>query len=125
MHEDNLNLKESYKTAQAQLAKARSVCRLPAISAEYLLTSTQFIKSQDKLFKEQHAAQALSVAPVSVHVSFGTAFLTMRAGNVRRGGGEFPLSDQDTGRGSDAAEGKATFSSSFYCMLMTFWHRSV
>ncbi|KAJ7273363.1 HOOK protein-domain-containing protein [Mycena rebaudengoi] len=42
----NLNLKESYKTAQAQLAKARS-----------------FIKSQDKLFKEQHAAQALSVAP--------------------------------------------------------------
>ncbi|KAJ7771830.1 HOOK protein-domain-containing protein [Mycena metata] len=46
MHEENLNLKESYKTAQAQLAKARS-----------------FIKSQDKLFKEQHATQALSVAP--------------------------------------------------------------
>ncbi|KAJ7184151.1 HOOK protein-domain-containing protein [Mycena filopes] len=44
MHEENLNLKESYKTAQAQLAKARS-----------------FIKSQDKLFKEQHATQALSV----------------------------------------------------------------
>ncbi|KAJ7043316.1 HOOK protein-domain-containing protein [Mycena alexandri] len=46
MHEENLNLKESYKTAQAQLAKARS-----------------FIKSQDKLFKEQHATQALSAAP--------------------------------------------------------------
>ncbi|KAF7359439.1 hypothetical protein MSAN_01286500 [Mycena sanguinolenta] len=46
LHEENLNLKESYKTAQAQLTKARS-----------------FIKSQDKLFKEQHAAQALSAAP--------------------------------------------------------------
>ncbi|KAF8185017.1 HOOK protein-domain-containing protein [Mycena galopus ATCC 62051] len=46
LHEENLNLKESYKTAQAQLAKARS-----------------FIKSQDKLFKEQHAAQALTAAP--------------------------------------------------------------
>ncbi|KAJ7849065.1 HOOK protein-domain-containing protein [Mycena olivaceomarginata] len=46
LHEENVNLKESSKTAQAQLAKARS-----------------FIKSQDKLFKEQHAAQALSVAP--------------------------------------------------------------
>ncbi|KAK7023834.1 HOOK protein-domain-containing protein [Favolaschia claudopus] len=46
LHEENVNLKESSKTAQAQLAKART-----------------FIKSQDKLFKEQHAAQALSVAP--------------------------------------------------------------
>ncbi|KAJ7445821.1 HOOK protein-domain-containing protein [Mycena galericulata] len=46
LHEDNVNLKESNKTAQAQLAKARS-----------------FIKSQDKLFKEQHAAQALTIAP--------------------------------------------------------------
>ncbi|KAJ7470407.1 HOOK protein-domain-containing protein [Mycena latifolia] len=49
LHEENVNLKESYKTAQAQLAKARS-----------------FIKSQDKLFKEQHAAQALSAAPASI-----------------------------------------------------------
>ncbi|CAA7267986.1 unnamed protein product [Cyclocybe aegerita] len=39
MHEDNLNLKESYKTAQEKLAKAK-----------------QFIKSQDKLFKEQFAS---------------------------------------------------------------------
>ncbi|KAJ7702433.1 HOOK protein-domain-containing protein [Mycena rosella] len=46
LHEENVNLKESNKTAQAQLAKARS-----------------FIKSQDKLFKEQHATQALTVAP--------------------------------------------------------------
>ncbi|KAJ6618243.1 HOOK protein-domain-containing protein [Mycena sp. CBHHK59/15] len=46
LHEENVNLKESNKTAQAQLAKARS-----------------FIKSQDKLFKEQHAAQAVSAAP--------------------------------------------------------------
>ncbi|KAJ7632297.1 HOOK protein-domain-containing protein [Roridomyces roridus] len=44
LHEDNVNLKEANKTAQAQLTKARA-----------------FIKSQDKLFKEQHAAQALTV----------------------------------------------------------------
>ncbi|KAJ7756771.1 HOOK protein-domain-containing protein [Mycena maculata] len=44
LHEDNVNLKEANKTAQAQLAKARS-----------------FIKSQDKLFKEQHAAQGLTI----------------------------------------------------------------
>ncbi|KAJ7074380.1 HOOK protein-domain-containing protein [Mycena amicta] len=46
LHEENINLKESNKTAQAQLQKAKT-----------------FIKSQDKLFKEQHAAQGLSVAP--------------------------------------------------------------
>ena len=46
MHEENVNLKETNKTAQTQLQKARA-----------------FIKSQDKLFKEQHASQALSVAP--------------------------------------------------------------
>ncbi|CAK5264726.1 unnamed protein product [Mycena citricolor] len=46
LHEENVNLKESNKTAQAQLVKART-----------------FIKEQDKLFKEQHATQALSAAP--------------------------------------------------------------
>ncbi|KAJ7070368.1 HOOK protein-domain-containing protein [Mycena belliarum] len=53
LHEENVNLKESYKTAQAQLAKARS-----------------FIKSQDKLFKEQHAAQALSGTFEEAEASF-------------------------------------------------------
>ncbi|KAF7295154.1 hypothetical protein MIND_01054100 [Mycena indigotica] len=46
LHEENINLKESNKTQLAQLQKART-----------------FIKSQDKLFKEQHAAHALSVPP--------------------------------------------------------------
>ncbi|EGN96139.1 hypothetical protein SERLA73DRAFT_185718 [Serpula lacrymans var. lacrymans S7.3] len=41
LHEENVNLKESYKTAQEKLLKAKS-----------------FIKSQDKLFKEEHAKVA-------------------------------------------------------------------
>ncbi|KAF9001979.1 HOOK protein-domain-containing protein [Cyathus striatus] len=45
LHEENVNLKESYKTLNEKLTKAR-----------------QFIKSQDKLFKEQHAASASSVS---------------------------------------------------------------
>ncbi|KAF8964103.1 HOOK protein-domain-containing protein [Flammula alnicola] len=45
MHEENLNLKESYKTATDKLNKAK-----------------QFIKSQDKLFKEQHAANVATAS---------------------------------------------------------------
>ncbi|KAL1730126.1 HOOK protein-domain-containing protein [Schizophyllum commune] len=41
LHEENANLKDSYKTAQDKLLKARA-----------------FIKSQDKLFKEEHAKGA-------------------------------------------------------------------
>ncbi|KAH7906479.1 HOOK-domain-containing protein [Hygrophoropsis aurantiaca] len=41
LHEENLNVKEQLKTVQDKLAKAR-----------------QFIKSQDKLFKEEHAKLA-------------------------------------------------------------------
>ncbi|KXN90466.1 hypothetical protein AN958_04138 [Leucoagaricus sp. SymC.cos] len=44
LHEENLVLKESNKTANDKLAKAR-----------------QFIKEQDKLFKEQHASNANSI----------------------------------------------------------------
>ncbi|KAF9452820.1 HOOK-domain-containing protein [Macrolepiota fuliginosa MF-IS2] len=44
MHEENLVLKENVKAANEKLAKAR-----------------QFIKEQDKLFKEQHAANAGSI----------------------------------------------------------------
>lgn len=43
LHEENVSLKESVKTAQEKLAKAKA-----------------FIKSQDKLFKEQHAANVSS-----------------------------------------------------------------
>ncbi|KII88905.1 hypothetical protein PLICRDRAFT_175157 [Plicaturopsis crispa FD-325 SS-3] len=46
LHEDNVNLKEQYKTAQEKLVKARA-----------------FIKSQDKLFKEEQAKLATSAPP--------------------------------------------------------------
>ncbi len=55
MHEENITLKESYKTAQEKLAKAK-----------------QFIKSQDKLFKEQFANSAPSV---SVNLSLSLCVL--------------------------------------------------
>ncbi|KAF9557699.1 HOOK-domain-containing protein [Agrocybe pediades] len=45
LHEENISLKESYKTATDKLNKAK-----------------QFIKSQDKLFKEQHAANTATVS---------------------------------------------------------------
>ncbi|KAF8803622.1 HOOK-domain-containing protein [Phlegmacium glaucopus] len=45
MHEENLNLKESHKTLIDKLNKAK-----------------QFIKSQDKLFKEQHATNVATVS---------------------------------------------------------------
>lgn len=41
LHEENVTLKESFKTSQEKLQKAR-----------------QFIKEQDKLFKEEHASKA-------------------------------------------------------------------
>ncbi|XP_006458316.1 hypothetical protein AGABI2DRAFT_176716 [Agaricus bisporus var. bisporus H97] len=44
LHEENLVLKENYKTTNEKLIKAR-----------------QFIKEQDKLFKEEHAATAGSI----------------------------------------------------------------
>lgn len=56
LHEENVTLKENLKTAQDKLAKAR-----------------QFIKSQDKLFKEQYA----TVSPSSAN--FGEAELSFRS----------------------------------------------
>ncbi len=41
LHEENVTLKESFKTSQEKLQKAR-----------------QFIKEQDRLFKEEHASKA-------------------------------------------------------------------
>ncbi|KAG5645038.1 hypothetical protein DXG03_007217 [Asterophora parasitica] len=46
LHEENVNLKEAHKTAQEKLSKAKA-----------------FIKSQDKLFKEQHALASSAVSP--------------------------------------------------------------
>lgn len=77
-----MNLKESVKTAQEKLAKAKAVC-LPLFCIQqariYLLIPTQFIKAQDKLFKEQHAASATS-APVRL----GTCPLPLSLDEFRR-----------------------------------------
>lgn len=56
LHEDNLILKEQNKTASDKLAKAR-----------------QFIKEQDKLFKEQHVASAGSI-PANAFEEAETSF---------------------------------------------------
>lgn len=47
LHEENVTLKESYKTAQDKLQKAK-----------------QFIKAQDKLFKEEQASKGVSIGSV-------------------------------------------------------------
>jgi protein HOOK3 len=59
LHEENLALKESFKTSQEKLQKARQVSftNLVGDSLQYVV---QFIKSQDKLFKEQQATKAAS-----------------------------------------------------------------
>ncbi len=51
LHEENVMLKESYKTAQDKLQKAK-----------------QFIKSQDKLFKEEQATKGISLSSSVRHV---------------------------------------------------------
>lgn len=68
LHEENVNLKESVKTVQEKLTKAKAVRFASALLSLRICTYfrlTQFIKSQDKLFKEQHTAVASS-APVSL-----------------------------------------------------------
>lgn len=66
LHEENLNVKEQLKTTQDKLSKAKTV-------HFYLATyhdcthCFQFIKSQDKLFKEEQAKLA-SMTAVRVHV---------------------------------------------------------
>lgn len=62
LHEENLNLKESYKTATEKLNKAKQVSVDILIVLSSKLKIMQFIKSQDKLFKEQHAANAATVS---------------------------------------------------------------
>jgi protein HOOK3 len=59
LHEENVALKESFKTSQEKLQKARQVSFSKAIG-DSLHFIVQFIKSQDKLFKEQQATKAAS-----------------------------------------------------------------
>lgn len=65
LHEENVNLKEQYKTAQEKLLKARTVCRVSLCGMCIVICCGQFIKSQDKLFKEEQAAKLAGSAPVS------------------------------------------------------------
>jgi len=68
LHEENVTLKETYKTAQDKLNKAKQVIYLNMLrNTRRLFNFGQFIKSQDKLFKEQHAA---NVATASVRARF-------------------------------------------------------
>ena len=60
LHEENLNVKEQLKTTQDKLAKAKTVrLRCARVSHAH---SFQFIKSQDKLFKEEQAKLASMTA---------------------------------------------------------------
>ncbi|KAF8919521.1 hypothetical protein CPB85DRAFT_812129 [Mucidula mucida] len=59
LHEENVMLKESYKTAQDKLQKAK-----------------QFIKSQDKLFKEEQATKGISLSSSG---TFGEAEASFRS----------------------------------------------
>lgn len=71
LHEENLNVKEQLKTTQDKLAKAKMVTlRLSQVSHSCTHTF-QFIKSQDKLFKEEQAKLA-SMTAVCAHVDFLT-----------------------------------------------------
>jgi protein HOOK3 len=64
IHEENVNLKEQYKTAQEKLLKARAVSPMCFYENGHLHNiHVQFIKSQDRLFKEEHAAKA-TLTPV-------------------------------------------------------------
>ena len=53
LHEENISLKEQYKTAQEKLVKAKA-----------------FIKQQDKLFKEEHAKSIGGVPAARIILSW-------------------------------------------------------
>jgi hypothetical protein len=96
LHEENVNLKESSKTAQAQLAKARSVCSR---------THLYWVPALTYLPVHQVAGQTVQGAARRAS--------TLRcAGDIRGGRGEFPLADTDPGGGGDAGQGKR-----FHCAL--------
>lgn len=59
MHEENVSAKEQLKTVQEKLIKARAVrSNRSWLSKKYLIVLLQFIKSQDKLFKDEQAKLA-------------------------------------------------------------------
>jgi protein HOOK3 len=60
MHEENVTLKESVRTTQEKYVKAR-----------------QFIKNQDKLFKEQYSSGSANL-PVTSNYIYHSPILTLR-----------------------------------------------
>ena len=59
LHEENISLKEQYKTSQEKLTKAKA-----------------FIKNQDKLFKEEHAKSTSSIPSVSYMICYSRAIIS-------------------------------------------------
>ena len=55
LHEDAENFKEQLRVANEKLVKARQVSFQLALPSSKLNSSAQFIKSQDKLFREEHS----------------------------------------------------------------------
>lgn len=66
LHEENLNVKEQLKTTQDKLAKAKTVTPRFCQVLHSCTHSFQFIKSQDKLFKEEQTKLA-SMTAVCTH----------------------------------------------------------
>lgn len=121
LHEENISLKEQYKTAQEKLVKAKAVRRcgglLPCVVATDV--RAQFIKQQDKLFKEEHAKSAGGVPSVRVLSCKSAAHADAHIvpGCLRGGGEQLPLADQDPGRGRRATEGASRPPSPIRCRL--------
>lgn len=86
LHEDNVTLKESLKTANEKLTKAKTV-RASSLSTgvfEFTGHVLQFIKNQDKLYKEETAKGAGS-SSVSIYICSEQLMveLNLSSGNVR------------------------------------------
>lgn len=83
IHEENVNLKESLKTAQDKLTKAKQVNPTRTeVNTSRLLSISKFIKQQDKLFKEQHAT---NLAATSVSLSSSSYFCLPLLTNLQQG----------------------------------------
>ena len=91
LHEENISLKEQYKTSQEKLTKAKA-----------------FIKQQDKLFKEEHAKSTSSIPSVSFPAhcsSYNISSHRFHLGRIRRSREQLPLTNQDIGGRSCSREG--------------------
>jgi hypothetical protein len=117
-HEETVLLQEQVKTLTDKLNKAKQVKQqlishrsTVFIEIEYL----QFIKAQDKLFKEEHAKKGIpSVTDFRVRLTRCTHELP---GQLRRGRNELQIGNQNLTRRAHAAEGRSKFP---HCYLLVF-----